>query len=365
MFKTLYLMKILLRYILILIIFFSVCEFFSYLFFPKFRENLIFYQKEIPYIKVSKGINHYFNRLDEFLIRVKNYKDPVVIKNSKNIWFLGDSVSAGYGEKFEDIYYNVLSKSLEEKGKKFNIIPIASYGNSSTDLANNLNKIKKYIKSNDIIIYQFNYNDIVDINRSDINIETRKHKVKDNLLTNIIHSTSKFRYKYLNHSVFLKVLQHYAGIFARKTNGTCAERKFDALGPFYTYSFFAEGFEDKSEKLWNNFKENILEMKNIATTLDVKFALLIVPTSLQLKNHFKTNKLNYDLNCSTKNPHKFLIDILSNENIDYIDPLNDFINYDQKYYNLFHLYDTNHPNKKGHKILAETIYDFFDDKKFN
>ena len=39
-------MKILLRYILILIIFFSVCEFFSYLFFPKFRENLIFYQKQ-------------------------------------------------------------------------------------------------------------------------------------------------------------------------------------------------------------------------------------------------------------------------------------------------------------------------------
>ena len=41
-------------------------------------------------------------------------------------------------------------------------------------------------------------------------------------------------------------------------------------------------------------------------------------------------------------------DIFSNENIDYIDPLNNFINYDQKYYNLFHLYDTNHPNKKGH-----------------
>ena len=35
-------------------------------------------------MKVSKGINHYFNRLDEFLIRVKNYKDPV-IKNSKRM----------------------------------------------------------------------------------------------------------------------------------------------------------------------------------------------------------------------------------------------------------------------------------------
>ena len=103
-------------------------------------------------------------------------------------------------------------------------------------------------------------------------------------------------------------------------------------------------------------------MRNISNSLNAKFVVLIVPTSLQLKNHIHTNKLKFDLNCSTKNPHKFLIEILNDENIVYVDPLNYFIDYDQKNYNLFHLYDTNHPNKMGHKILGNSVYDLFNIK---
>ena len=351
-------MKIFLKLILVFFIFLSFCELFSYLFFPQFRENLIFFKKEEPYIKVSKGINQYFNRLDDLIVRVENYKDPVEIKEINSIWFLGDSVTEGYGEKFQDTYYNVLSKLLKENNKEYNIIPISAYGYSTFDLSNVLKKIQKYIKPNDIVIYQFNYNDIIEVNRSDINFELQK-KNTNNWIRTLIYKTGKFRYRYLNHSVFLKVLQHHAGIISRKTNGNCQDRNKDALGPFYTYSFFAEGYESKSNELWKNFKNTIIEMNNITESLKASFSILVVPISLQLKFHQETNKLNYDLNCSTKNPHKHLLKTFNEENINYIDPLQNFMNYDQKNYNLFHLYDTNHPNKMGHKILGKSIYEKF------
>jgi len=167
-------MKTFFKYFLIIFVFFFICEFFSYLFFPQFKENLIFYKKEEPFIKVSKGISQYFNRLDKFLIRVENYKSNVEIKDINTIWFLGDSITEGYGEKYQDTYYSVLSKIFKKKNIQYNIVPISAYAYTTYDLADVLNKIQKFTKPNDIVIYQFNYNDIVEYNRSDINFEIKK-----------------------------------------------------------------------------------------------------------------------------------------------------------------------------------------------
>ena len=178
-------------------------------------------------------------------------------------------------------------------------------------------------------------------------------------LIKLIIKTNTFRYKYLNHSSLFKLVQHHASIAARNTKGTCKERNLDALGP-YTYGYFAKNYEDKSQKLWDIFFSEVIKTNQRLNKLDVKFLILIPPISLQVKNHDKINKLNYDLNCSTKNGHEYIVKILKENNIKFIDALPTFINYmdnfaDKSEY-LFHSYDTNHPNEKGHELIADAIF---------
>ena len=96
-------------------------------------------------------------------------------------------------------------------------------------------------------------------------------------------------------------------------------------------------------------------MKQVSTELNTKFVFLISPIALQLENHNKTNKLNYDVNCSTNNPRQYLINFLLENNINFVDPIDLFKKYEKKY-KLFHNYDVNHPNKLGHELMAKSIY---------
>ena len=182
-------------------------------------------------------------------------------------------------------------------------------------------------------------------------------KKKQSLLIALIFKTNKFRYKYLNHSSFLKMLQHYAGIHARKTKGSCKERQLHAMGE-YTYTFFTKGFEKQSLEIWNKLKKLIITTNASAKNINSEFIILLSPISLQLIQHKKNNKLNYDLSCATINPHNYFIDFLNKNNIKYVDPLDLFLKHEKKNnISLFHSYDTNHPNKEGHQIIANSIYE--------
>ena len=85
--------------------------------------------------------------------------------------------------------------------------------------------------------------------------------------------------------------------------------------------------------------------------------VLISPISLQIDNHEKTNKLNLDMNCSTVNGYIYIKSLLKKNNIETIDPLMKFKKYNKNNTQLlFQPFDTNHPNKYGHKIIAEELY---------
>ena len=101
----------------------------------------------------------------------------------------------------------------------------------------------------------------------------------------------------------------HASIIVRDTKGSCTERGLNALGP-YTYAFFGEGYRDKSKLVWDAFKKDILNIKIIFDRSDINFVVLVVPISIQLKNHESINKLNYDIECSNLDPRKYLIEFL-------------------------------------------------------
>lgn len=337
------------KYLLYIFFLFLSFELFIYFLFPDFRESKIYYTVDDK-TKVSMGIKNHYKIYNELRTRVKNENSKINFNHNNNLWIIGDSVTDGYGVEFNDTFYSVLNSYLKTKGVKTNIFAISFYADSTINNIGKFYKIKNLINENDFLIYQFNFNDIVPFSNNE-NIRTSNTK---NILRKIIHKTNKFRYKYLTHSVFFKFLFHHAGIFIRNTSGSCTERGLDALGP-YTYTYFGKGFEEDSYILWENFKKNILEIKQVSNELNIKFLFLISPISLQLENHYKTNKLNYDVNCSTEDPRQYLINFLQENDINFVDPIDLFIKYEKKY-QLFFNYDVNHPNKLGHELIAKSIY---------
>ena len=69
--------------------------------------------------------------------------------------------------------------------------------------------------------------------------------------------------------------------------------------------------------------------------------------------------------CATIDAHNRLITILKKYDIDYIDPLFKFNSFAQASFNeknqinLFHNYDTNHPNYNGSYLMALSILEYF------
>ena len=159
-------------------------------------------------------------------------------------------------------------------------------------------------------------------------------------------------------------MQHYAGIYSRNTSGSCEDRKFDALGQ-YTYTFGAIGFEKESEIMWKIFENFLYEMNNYSKKNDINFVILISPISLFVDHHDHLNHINLSLDCASIDAHKRLIRILEKNNIAYIDPLDKFNSFVQTNLNeknqvdLFHNYDTNHPNHNGSYLIALSILEYF------
>jgi lysophospholipase L1-like esterase len=344
--------------LLYIIFIFLFLELLTRFFFKEFNENSIYYDID-KYHRISKGKDTFFQYVDKTKFRVSKFKEKILFNEKNSYWFLGDSITNGYGVDFEDTYYQKFKEIIDDK---LNVYASSEYNtNFKNTFANLNNSIYKFLKEDDVVIYQFNFNDIIEIAEKDTKFEDED--LTNSGLIKIINNTNIYRYKYLNHSSFFKLLQHYASIAARKTNGTCSERKIHALGP-YTYAYFAKGYEEKSQNLWDIFINDVIQTNLELNSYNVNFLVLIPPISLEVTKHEKVNKLNYNLNCSTKNAREYLIYLLNKNNIKYIDTLPKFNNYvinvkQQNSNILFHPYDTNHPNEKGHELIAEAIYNYF------
>jgi lysophospholipase L1-like esterase len=339
-------------YIFIISCLFFILEIFSRAIFPEFTSNFI--ETEIKNNhKISLGKNIYIKKINNINFRVASQNNLEQIDNKKNIWIFGDSVTFGMGNKYTNTFYFYLKKNLELENLQYNILISGDYGADSESTYNKIKLLEKKFLPEDIIIYQFNYNDITKQNE--------KILKDDNYLIKFIFKTAQFRYEYLNKSTFISTLSHYAGIFARKTNGDCDSRGLDALGQ-YTYAYIGKNYIETSNNAWKTFENNIEKISNLAKKNNLKFLILISPIPLQIPHHEDNNKLKFDISCATIDPHEKLISILKNKKYLYSDPLNLFITSSKinKRENnnglLFLKYDDNHPNADGNKLLSISLF---------
>ena len=140
-------------YILYIFFLFILLELGTRLTFKEFNENNIFYDKN-EFHRVSKGIDTYFQVVGKTKFRVSRLNEKIEFNDRKSIWFLGDSITNGYGVKFEDVYYSVFQSKFAED---INIYNSSNYNSSYLNTFSNLNEtVIKFLKPYDTVIYQFN-----------------------------------------------------------------------------------------------------------------------------------------------------------------------------------------------------------------
>ena len=295
--------------------------------------------------------------------------------NKRNVYIFGDSVTGGFGVNFQDTYFyhaeNLVNQSLDID-QQINIYSVARFGDNLRDMIKGLDLIKELIQENDFIIYQFNFNDIVEVNYAPVDYSNIKQPSKLTIKFN------DWRKSFLNKSAFIRVMQHYAGVIKwnkqklsspkqlllkRELFKKCGNLGFTSLGQ-YTYSYGAEQFKEKSQKLWSEFEKNLNNLNEYLKLKNLNFAVIISPISLQIPHHNEINHRDLSFKCSTIDAHKKIREILSKINVDVIDPVEDFINYSKitnqndNFNLLFHPYDTNHPNEIGHYLIGKKLYSY-------
>ena len=279
--------------LIILLCLASMLEVFARLTFPEFKNHIFSNSK-------SMNVQYHDGNFHGYQIRKPSAK-PHSAKKAPLVVVIGDSISGGFGTAYEDIWWEKLRRLLEVSGKNIEIISIGAYGSSIGDAVNAVYEIaeeKDLVVSK--IIYQFNYNDIMPFQKADL----QNIKSTNIVGTDLFASIARWRYKYANHSVFLRTMQHYAGRVIRKTSGTCEDRYMHALGP-YTWSFGSVSRIDESIDYWDAFNVHIKNMYEAAQGIDAEFEIFISPILYDIDvngAHPHFNYLNYDFSCATINP---------------------------------------------------------------
>lgn len=216
----------------------------------------------------------------------------------RRLVFVGDSITEGHGLAFEDTYYGVLGRLVHAAAPQAGLV-LETAAVQGSNYQDNLDRIRRLeIGPGDVVYYQFNFNDIVPVDRETL----RKDR---NSLAARFH---RFRVEVLDRSAFLRVAQHLGGWLKTRTSGTCEERGVDALGP-YTWTFGARPFRAEAERLWADFSSRLRRAAEHVRSRGGDLRLLLVPILYHVDRegfHVRYNYLNRDFSCATIDPHERL-----------------------------------------------------------
>ena len=220
------------------------------------------------------------------------------------------------------------------------------------------------------VIYQFNFNNITPYDKE--KLKAGAH-LKGFEHTDFFKKMALLRQQYMNRSVFVRVMEHYAGMLKNKRHGSCEERGYDALR-WYTYTFGSKPFKNESEQAWLDFEASLEKVKTLSDKINAKCLIVISPILYDIdtqKIHPYYNFLNLDFSCATINPKERLSAIAKRLNIDIIDPstyLKDHFEQIVREGNFEPFYliaDDNHFTPVAANYMAEYMLSYFVKNKLN
>ena len=238
-----------------------------------------------------------------------------VEKLSDLIVILGDSVSNGYGLDYDDIYWTKFQRFMDCVCiSPPSVICLGHLGNNLQDAARDLSEFiaTKQTQRISSIIYQFNYNDITPQTRQVLQAMTPTGGI----------SFAKWRYKWLNRLVSLRLAQHYAAKLLAARHSGCEKNAGHALG-LYSYTYGSKALKYESDELWSKFETDLANLKATSNSLDSKLYVLISPLVYHVDPqgmHPFYNTLGIEWSCATIDPSKRLKELCSTLGITVIDP---------------------------------------------
>ncbi len=224
-------------------------------------------------------------------------------KFNRRILFLGSSITMGWGVDEKNVFTTILEKKFKDDGYEIDILN-AGIGNYNTErYVENFFSNLKETKPDDIVIHYF-LNDVEILNHTVGNIFTR------------------------NLHIGVAIWKSYNQIFGN-INKVSLENYYSDL-----YDYDSESFI--------RMKTAIKKLVEFSNKENINLYLTIIPDIHKLEDYPF-----YDI-------HKKM-EIIANEyNIPFINFIDDFQKFPTK--SLWNLDNDPHPNKIGHKIMAEKIY---------
>ena len=241
---------------------------------------------------------------------LRDYEYPYAkAPNSKRILALGDSLTLGWGVKFENLYSKLLEKKLNERKNNIRYEVInTGVGNYNTKQEYLVLKNEGIKYAPDMIILFWFINDA---------------EIYKNMNVN----------KYLSWSKFLVFCWGRFDKILRMTGAG----KTDYAN--YYKDLYSDNFQGYKE-----FKENMNNICLYANEKKIKLLIVLCPELHSLKNYPFTEV------------HKKVITIAENNNIKFIDLLSSVKNEEPR--SLWVNYNDAHPNDKANIIYADSIYKF-------
>jgi lysophospholipase L1-like esterase len=233
---------------------------------------------------------------------------------------LGDSISQGYGTDYEDIWWVQAARQYNVgSDRPITLFALAAYAASAAD---SLARLEDALSAGpidlDLVLYQFNLNDVNPYDRASI----QRASAEGVAGTTWFNTLARWRYEHLNRSVFLRVVQHYGGQLARNTSGSCESRGLDALGP-YTWTYGSRALKDEAEREWKAFEQRVEAMARASRSAGARFAILVSPLMFDIDPggaHPHYNHLNLDFSCATIDPRQRLQALAARLDTPLIDP---------------------------------------------
>jgi lysophospholipase L1-like esterase len=237
---------------------------------------------------------------------LRDQEYPLQRTNKKRIVFLGDSMTFGWGVEHEDTFENVLERELNNPHPT-EIINMGA-GNYNTEQQVNLflEKGLKYNPDKVVLFYSINDAEI---------------------------TPKKSRFWFLSYS---RLISFYWSRIHSALSNLLQSKSF--------YSYNSDLYRD-NQPGWINTKKAFLQLRDICQKNNIDLQIVLLPELPCMKNF------------PMKNEHDLITTFFGNNGIDHFDLAPFFADYENPM-ELWVSYDDAHPNKLGHKMIAEYTLDF-------
>lgn len=305
----------------IILVLFELAAKISYPFYANYNTEMWRYSSEIKEVSKHHGLSHehkpyskgYFYGTD-VSINSDGFRDYEYVIKKDNSTFrsllLGDSITFGWGVKFNETFAKLLEKRLNEdkhfnKYSKYDVIN-TGVGNYNTAMELVILNEKGLKYKPDLIILNYYINDV--------ELSPQKPRLG-----------------------ILRYLYSYAFLWDKYQNAKVLFLKGNDYGTYY-HKLYEGNFDGKE-----NAKNALYQIIDIAKKNKIKILIVIYPEFHNFKN--------YEFDEVTR----FVSDIAKSKNVSVLDLLPYYRNYKPE--PIWVSFEDVHPNALGHQVAADAIYE--------